>query len=128
MEQYDLTTYDTLKKAPLNPPAWVFGPVWTALYIMIAASAWLYFRGRPTTKGGWLFSAQLLLNFLWPYVFFTKEEYCLAVGIILTMILLVALIIAEFRKRSVWAAWLLLPYLAWISFASYLNIYVCQAN
>lgn len=128
MERYDLTTYSTLQKAPLNPPAWVFGPVWTVLYIMIATSAWLYFRGRPTTAGGWLFGSQLVLNVAWPYVFFKQEEFCLAAGIIIAMIVLVALTIGEFSKRSKWAAWLLVPYLAWISFASYLNLYVCVAN
>jgi tryptophan-rich sensory protein len=128
MEDYNLDTYKTLKVSPLNPPEWVFGPVWSILYVMIAISGWLYFSGKSTTRGAWLFGGQLLLNGLWPYVFFRLNEYCLATGIIFSMIVLVALTIAEFWKRNKVAAYLLMPYLAWITFASYLNTYVCLEN
>jgi tryptophan-rich sensory protein len=128
MASYDLTTYDTLKRSKLNPPSWVFGPVWAVLYALIAMSGWLYFRGKPTQAGLLLFGGQLALNLAWPYIFFQQEQYCTASVVIFAMIALVVMTIYEFSKRNRLSGLLLVPYLAWISFASYLNLYVCLKN
>ncbi|MEG0184893.1 MAG: TspO/MBR family protein [Stenotrophomonas sp.] len=113
------------------PPAGVFGPVWTVLYALMAVAAWLVWR-----QGGWraaapalgLYLLQLVVNVLWSWLFFGWKQGALAFAdIVLLLVLIVAVIIAFHRARPL-AAWLLLPYLVWVSFASALNFAVWQAN
>lgn len=116
--------YLTLNKPSWNPPGWVFGPVWTLLYTMMAIAAWLVWRKggiakqrRPLT----LFAVQLLLNALWTPLFFGLHMLGVAFAeIILLWIAILATILA-FRKVSPSAAWLLVPYLLWVTFAAILN-------
>lgn len=118
--------YRTIEKPPFNPPAWVFAPVWTILYIMMGVSLFLVWsaRGRPPAeKEAALvaFAVQLGLNTLWSAFFFGLENPGLA---FLEILLLWAAILATillFRKISPLAAGLLLPYLLWVTFASVLN-------
>lgn len=123
--------YATLALPTWAPPARVFGPVWTLLYAMMALAAWLAWRER-----GWrgarpalvLYLLQLAVNALWSWLFFGWRLGALAFADILVLIVLVcATIVALARIRPV-AAVLLLPYLAWISFASALNFAVWRAN
>jgi tryptophan-rich sensory protein len=113
------------------PPASVFGPVWTVLYALMALAAWLVWR-----QGGWraatpalvLYLLQLALNVLWSWLFFGWKQGALAFAdILLLLVLIVATVVAFHRVRPT-AAWLLLPYLAWVAFASALNYAVWQAN
>ena len=113
------------------PPASVFGPVWTLLYALMALAAWLVWR-----QGGWraatpalvLYLLQLALNVLWSWLFFGWKQGALAFAdILLLLVLIVATVVAFYRVRPA-AAWLLLPYLAWVAFASALNYAVWQAN
>ena len=113
------------------PPASVFGPVWTVLYALMALAAWLVSR-----QGGWrvaktalvLYLLQLVLNVLWSWLFFGWKQGALAFAdILLLLVLIVATVVAFHRVRPA-AAWLLLPYLAWVAFASALNYAVWQAN
>lgn len=113
------------------PPASVFGPVWTVLYALMALAAWLVWR-----QGGWraatpalaLYLLQLALNVLWSWLFFGWKQGALAFAdILLLLVLIVATVVAFHRVRPA-AAWLLLPYLAWVAFASALNFAVWQAN
>lgn len=113
------------------PPASVFGPVWTLLYALMALAAWLVWR-----QGGWraatpalvLYLLQLALNVLWSWLFFGWKQGVLAFAdILLLLVLIVATVVAFHRVRPA-AAWLLLPYLAWVAFASALNYAVWQAN
>lgn len=113
------------------PPASVFGPVWTLLYALMALAAWLVWR-----QGGWraatpalvLYLLQLALNVLWSWLFFGWKQGALAFAdILLLLVLIVATVVAFHRARPA-AAWLLLPYLAWVAFASALNFAVWQAN
>ncbi|HEL4234196.1 TPA: tryptophan-rich sensory protein [Stenotrophomonas maltophilia] len=113
------------------PPARVFGPVWTLLYAMMAIAAWLVWRER-----GWrgarpalsLYLLQLAINALWSWLFFGWKFGALAFADILVLITLVCTIIVAFARIHRGAAVMLLPYLAWISFASALNFSVWQAN
>lgn len=116
--------YRSLNRPPLTPPGWLFGPVWTTLYIMIAISGWLIWLSHQTGKAAALgiYAVQLLLNAGWSAIFFglhrpglaALEIACLWVSIVATMII--------FRRHSRTAAALLAPYLLWVSFASYLNV------
>lgn len=123
--------YGQLAQPGWAPPASVFGPVWTVLYVVMAISVWLVWR-----KGGWrsnrsalgLYIAQLCINVLWSWLFFAWKLGAAAfVDILLLLALIVATMLA-FARRSALAAWLLLPYLAWVSFATALNHAVWQLN
>lgn len=116
--------YATLKKPAWNPPGWIFGPVWTALYITMAVAAWLVWkRGGFKTQCVALsfFLLQLLFNALWSPLFFGLHNPGLAfVDIVLLWLALLATLI-RFWRVSVLAGSLLVPYLAWVTFASVLN-------
>ena len=123
--------YASLKKPAWTPPNWIFGPVWTALYTMMAVAAWLVWR-----RGGWetqrralgIFLVQLALNAAWTPLFFGLHWLGVAcVEIILLWCAIIATLIA-FRTVSRPAAWLLAPYLAWVSFASILNFTLGRLN
>ncbi|WP_313203565.1 TspO/MBR family protein [Stenotrophomonas sp.] len=123
--------YGQLVQPSWAPPANVFGPVWTLLYILMALSAWLVWR-----QGGWrsnrvalgLYVAQLVVNGLWSWLFFAwKLGGAAFADILLLLVLIVATMLAFARRRAL-AAWLLLPYLAWVSFATALNHAVWQLN
>ena len=120
--------YASLDKPPFNPPSWVFAPVWTVLYVFIAVAGWRTFRRDPGSTAMKLWVAQMLLNWLWSPVFFTAQALWLAVLIILPMLAaIVGFIIASWRADRI-AAWLFVPYAAWVSFASLLNISIAVLN
>jgi len=116
--------FAALKKPAWNPPSWIFGPVWTALYAMMAAAAWLVWR-----RGGWkeqrkpllIFLAQLALNALWTPLFFGLHRPGVAFAEIVLLWLAIVATLVAFRPVNRTAAWLLVPYLAWVSFAAVLN-------
>lgn len=123
--------YQSLTKPPLNPPGWVFGPVWSTLYLLMGISLFLVWE-RHDRRGATLavdvFGAQLVLNAAWSPAFFTLHSPALALAIIIPMLILIALSILLFRRVSPPAGWLLLPYLAWVSFATYLNASIWWLN
>jgi translocator protein len=122
--------YAALEKPPWNPPSWVFGPVWTVLYILMGVAAWLVwdrYRGAAKVALG-LFVVQVIFNALWSYFFFGAQAPGLAFGwIVLLWVLIVATLVLFWRVRAV-AGVLLLPYLAWVSFATVLNFALWQLN
>lgn len=123
--------YASLVKPPFNPPPWVFGPVWTILYIAMSVAAWrVWLRaGRPGRLNalGWYF-AQLALNALWSPVFFGMQQPGLALGVILALLAALAFTVVRFWPLDRLAAWMLLPYLAWVSFATILNASIVALN
>jgi benzodiazapine receptor len=126
------TWYAGLIKPALNPPAWVFAPAWTTLYALMGIAAFLVWKKTAENKKvnpalGW-FAAQLALNVLWSAIFFgLKSPGAALVEIVLLWLAIVAAIFA-FAKISKTAAWLLLPYLLWVSYAGLLNYAVWQLN
>jgi tryptophan-rich sensory protein len=123
--------YQGLNKSPLNPPNWVFGPVWTVLYVLMGlALGWVWNQKTKLVKlkAYLLFFIQLGLNFLWSLVFFGYHSPTLALGVIIVLGLVILLTIIEFRKISRVAAYMLIPYLAWVTFAAYLNWEVVRRN
>ena len=123
--------YASLKKPTWLPPAWIFGPVWTALYTVMAVAAWLVWR-----RGGWathrrpllLFLAQLALNAVWTPLFLGLHRPGLAFAEIVLLWLAIAATLAAFCSVSRAATWLLVPYLAWVSFAAVLNFTLWRMN
>ena len=113
--------YASLAKPSFNPPNWVFGPVWTVLYIMIAIAGsriWQRDRSSAAMKLWWV---QLLLNFLWSPVFFAAHRMGAALGIIILLLLVIIGFVFVSRKVDRVSAALFLPYVAWVGFASVLN-------
>ena len=113
--------YPSLTAPPLTPPSWVFAPVWTALYIDIGVAAWLVWLRPGSFAALRVWGWQLAANAAWPAAFFGLRNPALGLIVIaLMLVLTAATIIAFYRRRRV-AAWLMMPYLAWSLFASYLN-------
>ena len=123
--------YATLRKPSWNPPNWIFGPVWTALYTIMAIAAWLVWKrgGFPGQRLALsLFLAQLLFNALWSPLFFGLRHPGLAFAdIVLLWLALLGTVAAFWRARPIAGA-LLLPYLAWVTFASALNFALWRLN
>lgn len=123
--------YAQLKKPLWNPPGWIFGPVWTALYIMMAIAAWLIWRSggfSARRKALMLFLLQLLLNAAWSPLFFGLHQPALAFVEIVLLWLAILATLLVFWKVQRRAGVLLLPYLAWVSFAAVLNFTLWQLN
>ncbi|MBQ8634995.1 tryptophan-rich sensory protein [bacterium] len=120
----NLDWFNTLNKPFLAPPDWLFTPVWIVLYIMIAASFFLFLSGGIKKEKHMpliFFLAQLALNFAWSPIFFGMQNILGAFIIIVFLYIFLILTIITFFKHSKMASLLLIPYLIWISFAAYLN-------
>ena len=117
--------YSTLEKPSWNPPSWVFGPVWTLLYLMMGIALWLVWKHpAPESvkqRAMWVFALQLFLNFWWSILFFNLHSPELAFVDIIMMLIAIAITILLFFRISRMAACLLVPYLAWVGFATALN-------
>lgn len=124
--------YFELSKPILNPPAWVFGPVWITLYFLMGISLFIIWNkeiSSPEKKNALLlFFVQLFLNASWSLVFFGLHQLLLSVIVIIILWLLIFITIILFAKLSRSAALLLFPYLIWVSFAAYLNISIYLLN
>ena len=116
--------YYNLTKPPLAPPDWIFPPVWSILYFSMLVALLLYlFKPAQNKKLGYIyFIAQLILNFLWTPTFFYLQNIVLALIVIILLDIFVILTIKSFYKVSKISGLILIPYLIWILFATYLNI------
>ena len=117
--------YSTLNKPPGTPPNWLFGPVWATLYALIGISFAIVWqkasdpaRFRECVR---VFVLQLVLNLLWTPIFFGAHQMTAALLVIVTLLVAIVMTIFHFRKVSALAAGLLIPYLLWVSYATYLN-------
>lgn len=123
----DNSWYQVLEKPPGTPPPWVFGPVWSVLYVMMGVAA-----GRLVFRRAWpavgLFGLQFALNLAWTPVFFGAREVGLALAVILALWVSLLATILLARKRDRVSAWLLVSYLAWVSYATYLNAGIFWLN
>lgn len=118
------TWYQTLAKPAFTPPDWVFPPVWTALYVLIAIAGWLAWRrvgfaGQPAAM--LLYGLQLALNLLWSVLFFGLQRPGLALIEIVVLWGVIAATVAAFWPIDRRAAWLMVPYLLWVGYAGVLN-------
>ncbi|MDG4895395.1 tryptophan-rich sensory protein [Mesorhizobium sp. WSM4976] len=120
--------YAALVKPTFNPPNWVFGPVWSLLYILIAIAGWRTWRLQPGGGAMRAWAAQLVLNFLWSPTFFGARMMGLAVVVILLLLATILLFIARVRDRDRLSAWLFVPYAAWVAFATLLNASLLWLN
>ena len=123
--------YGSLSQPPWAPPAWLFGPVWSVLYILIGVAAWLVWRtyglsGAPTALR--LFGIQLLANALWTWLFFVWHQGAISLAEIILLWLLIAATVFAFWRLHRLAALMLVPYLAWVGFASALTFSLWRLN
>jgi translocator protein len=125
------TWYQTLQKPAFNPPDWIFGPVWTVLYFMIALAGWLAWRSEDAAGARArmaVFGAQLVLNLAWSLIFFTGRRIGLALAEIVLLLAMVGVNAILFWRADRRAGWLLAPYAAWVAFAAALNFALWRLN
>ncbi len=121
--------YEGLKKPRLRPPNWVFGPVWTVLYLSMSVAVWLVWKENPQAIWAFrLYGLQLVLNHSWSPVFFNLKKPGWAFRLITVLWLAIAATTVAFYFQTPLAARLMLPYLAWVSFASWLNYRIWRDN
>ncbi|WP_327281197.1 MULTISPECIES: TspO/MBR family protein [unclassified Streptomyces] len=123
--------YAALERPVWAPPAWLFGPVWTVLYGTIAVSGWLVWRhaaGRARRRALTWWGVQLAFNLAWTPLFFGARQYGLALLVILLLVTALVIAMRLFHREYRAAAFLLVPYLAWVCFATVLNAAIWRAN
>ncbi|MEX1015000.1 MAG: TspO/MBR family protein [Candidatus Paceibacterota bacterium] len=124
--------YADLIKPELNPPNWVFGPVWTTLYVLMGIAAFLVWKKdwhkKEVKHAICIFSVQLLLNATWSIIFFGLQSPGLALINIVILWFMILWTIILFYKISKPAMYLLIPYILWVTFASYLNLSIWILN
>nr|WP_245442437.1 TspO/MBR family protein [Mesorhizobium hawassense] len=113
--------YASLAKPPFNPPNWVFGPVWSLLYVLIAIAGWRTWQLQPGNGAMRIWAVQLVLNFLWSPTFFGARMMGLALVVILLLLATIVLFITRVWESDRLSAWLFEPYAAWVAFATLLN-------
>ena len=124
--------FQGLEKPSWNPPGWLFGPVWTTLYILMGIALYLVWKSdaparlkRPAIT---FWAVQMALNFLWSFLFFDMHLMDIAFYEIVVLWIFILLTIFAFARISKTAAWLLVPYISWVSFAAMLNYTIWQLN
>lgn len=124
--------YSTVVKPALNPPSWIFGPVWITLYALMGIAAFLVWqkgwRHENVRKALYVFGFQIVLNALWSIVFFGLQSPAWALLNIVSMWLVIVWTMILFYRISKPSMWLLAPYILWVSFASYLNFMIWILN
>jgi len=123
--------YQELAKSSLTPPSWVFGVVWSSLYFLMSISAWLVWRKSESEEARFaliLFGVHLIYNWAWSFIFFQMHLLFVSFIWITGMIAIVGILMFFFYRVSKTAAFLLLPYFVWISFAAYLSFFIWQHN
>ena len=120
--------YAALWKPSWTPPNWVFGPVWTVLYVFIAIAGWIIFSQPEAVLARYLWGTQLVLNAIWSWLFFGLHNTLLALLDIAALVVCIAILtIVSYRSLRV-VTWLLLPYLVWVGYASTLNAGIAFGN
>lgn len=127
-----METFGALSKPPLAPPGWIFPVVWTLLYILMGIASWLVLYSgaekKQINEALSFYGAQLVANFIWPILFFRCEWYLLAFAWLVLLWILIAKTIKLFLPISKEAAYLLILYLLWVTFAGYLNLGIAVLN
>lgn len=126
--------FEKYQEPPLLPPSWLFPVVWVILYAVMGVSAYLIYMSKTSENAAEnkqamaVYWSQLAVNFSWSIVFFRFEALWVAVAVVLALLVLIIIMIAKFRKIRPLAAYINIPYLLWVAFASYLTIAVAIIN
>ena len=121
--------YSLLNKPTFNPPDWVFGPVWTTLYLMMTLAIWLFWHSNNRNKNTvYVYLIHLVFNTTWSVVFFVFHNMVLALFVLILLIGLIINLILRFKRVNVISSYLMIPYLLWSCFALFLNINLIIIN
>ena len=127
-----MQTFESLNQPPLSPPGWLFPVVWTILYALMGAASYLVLTSGAASgdinRAINRYALQLAINFLWPVFFFGLSAYWFAFAWLIALWGAILAAVMTFRRVSATAAWMLLPYLLWVTFAGYLNIGIAILN
>ncbi len=127
-----MEAFSALKQPPLSPPPWVFGVVWPILYLLMGLASYLIITGNghraETNSALTAYGLQLAVNFFWSLIFFNRQAYLFAFFWLVLLWVLIVLTLRRFAAVSPLAGWLLIPYLAWVTFAGYLNLGIYLLN
>ncbi len=122
-------TFRSLNQPPLSPPGWLFPVVWSILYVLMGIASYLVLTSEhPAGNALTAYTVQLIFNFFWPLIFFNLQQYLLAFVFLVVLWGLIAATIVLFGKSSKTAAYLMIPYLLWVTFAGYLNLGIYLLN
>lgn len=125
-------TFGELRQPFLSPPAWLFPVAWTILYVLMGIASYRIWMAVTTyekrKQALFIYGVQLFFNFVWPIIFFNLEEYFFAFVWLVALWLMIFLTWQQFKHIDKIAGWLLVPYLAWVAFAGYLNLGIFLLN
>ena len=121
--------YSMLIKPSFNPPAWIFGPVWTTLYLMMTIAIWVFWHSKNKNMNTiYIYFIHLIFNTTWSVVFFVFHNMVLAFLVLIILIALIINLILRFKRVKMLSAYLMIPYLLWCSFALILNTSLIVLN
>ena len=121
--------YSSLNKPVFSPPEWVFGPVWTILYLMMTLAIWFYWHSKNREMNTiYIYFIHLVFNATWSITFFAFHNMILALVVLVILIALIINLILRFRRVKMISAYLMIPYLLWCSFALMLNVRLIMIN
>ena len=121
--------YSTLIKSNFNPPDWVFGPVWTILYLMMTFAIWNFWHSKNRDISTvYIYFIHIIINTTWSIVFFALHKIFLAMLVLITLIMFIVLLIIRFKPVNLLSYYLMMPYLLWCSYALFLNINLVILN
>ncbi len=127
-----MEVFGRVEKPPLSPPGWLFPVVWTVLYILMGIASYLVLESGASRKnienGITVYGLQLFFNFFWSIIFFNFELYTFAFVWLLALWVLIIITAVRFAKVSKPAAYLMIPYIVWVTFAAYLNLGIAILN
>ena len=124
-----MDAFGQLRQPPLSPPAWLFPVAWTILYALMGLASYFVADSSEQSRDAlMLYAVQLAVNFIWPILFFSIAAYLFALVWLVLLVVLVALNVVAFWRVDKRAGWLMVPYLAWVCFATYLNAGIWYLN
>ena len=121
--------YSQLVKSNLNPPDWIFAPVWTALYLMMTLAIWFFWHSKNRNLSTvYLYFIHILFNTTWSIVFFGLHQILLALFVLISLILMIIILMLRFKRVNIVSYYLMIPYLLWCCFALFLNFNLLILN
>jgi len=121
--------YSQLVKSNLNPPDWIFAPVWTALYLMMTLAIWFFWHSKNRNLSTvYLYFIHILFNTTWSIVFFGLHQILLALFVLIGLILMIIILMLRFKRVNIVSFYLMIPYLLWCCFALFLNFNLIILN
>jgi tryptophan-rich sensory protein len=121
--------YSLINKPTLNPPSWVFAPVWTTLYLMMTIAIWLFWHSRNKDMNTiYIYFIHIVFNTTWSIVFFGLHQILLALFVLIVLILMIIILILRFKRVNIVSYYLMIPYLLWCCYALVLNFNLFLLN